>query len=475
MYLFPLEDLRRSGTAVRDARGWPSPSPPSGPDRRRASSAETSRRHHESEWKRAVHRDAGSWFDLEDVRDHYAGELFGADMARLWRNEPERALDLGRAAVAEVVAAAIAEWRRPGSPCAGLLTEALRDLRAGPGLGAGRLVGPAQGAVVHVGPGLGPGRRPDHRRGGQRARRPSGQRHRRNRSTAPCASSLHTAAHQVERVTRDVVVPARGGVSVHADSLFDGFRDLTYAYCFGPRSYELVTVDLLDASGTVLATTGYLPGGPARDLDPDVGLQARIEPADEGTWLLEISTRRFAEYVQVDVPGFVAADSWFHLPRGDPARPSSDPSPGPPRQPRGRVRALEFVDRRRRWAHEHRPASTYGIACCAGTLPHLALTVGCMAATSPAGTGRPRSLPAASSATGAGKGRPAGMAIREDEVGRLVEQSPDAVVVPAGNGMAIDLGDHAGAVAKVRRHVLRRLLIADIVGLAIAAVLEPDG
>ena len=154
------------------------------------------------------------------------------------------------------------------------------------------------------------------------------------------ALSLNTASLQVERVTHDLVVPARGGVSVHADSLFDGFRDLTYAYCFGPRSYELVTVDLLDGSGTVLASTGYLPGGPARDLDPDVGLQARIEPADEGTWLLQISTQRFAEYVHVDVPGFVAADSWFHLPPGGSRTTVIRPEPGPPREPRGRVRAL---------------------------------------------------------------------------------------------------------------------------------------
>ena len=39
--------------------------------------------------------------------------------------------------------------------------------------------------------------------------------------------------------------------------------------------------------------------------------------------------------------------------------------------------------------------------------------------------------------------------------------------------MAIDLGDHAGAVAKVRRHVLRRLLVADVLGLAAAALLGP--
>jgi hypothetical protein len=61
------------------------------------------------------------------------------------------------------------------------------------------------------------------------------------------------------------------------------------------------------------------------------------------------------------------------------------------------------------------------------------------------------------------------MAIREHEVKGLLEGRPDAVVVSDGNGLAIDLGDHAGAVAKVRRNVLRRLVLADIVGLAIAA------
>ncbi|HEY4927783.1 MAG TPA: sugar transferase [Acidimicrobiales bacterium] len=65
------------------------------------------------------------------------------------------------------------------------------------------------------------------------------------------------------------------------------------------------------------------------------------------------------------------------------------------------------------------------------------------------------------------------MAIREDEVKGLFESRPDAVVIPADDGLFIDLGDHAGAVAKVRRHVLRRLVLADIVGLATAALLGP--
>ena len=41
--------------------------------------------------------------------------LFGEDPALLRRHDPERALDLGRAAVAQVMAEAVAEWRRPAS------------------------------------------------------------------------------------------------------------------------------------------------------------------------------------------------------------------------------------------------------------------------------------------------------------------------------------------------------------------------
>ncbi len=76
------------------------------------------------------------------------------------------------------------------------------------------------------------------------------------------------------------------------------------------------------------------------------------------------------------------------------------------------------------------------------------------------------------STSGPGKGSPAGMAIREDEAKRLQDSRQDAVVVPVGSGLTIDLGDHAGA-DRVRRHMLRRLLVADVVGLAFAALLGP--
>jgi beta-mannosidase len=337
VFLFPLEDLRRAAPRfVSEGFAFSVPPERATVDEQFGGDLATRQ---ESEWKRAVHRDAGSWFDLEDVRDHYTDLFFAVDMAHLWRTDFERALDLGRAAMAEVIAAAVAEWRRPGSPCDGMLTIALRDLRAGPGWGlvdsSGRPKAPwyalARGAapvaVLATDEGL------------------NGLAfHLVNDTADPVGATLevalHTAIHRAEAASCPVVVPARGGIEVRAEALFDGFRDLTYSYCFGPRGYELVTADLVDPSGRILATTGYLPGGPARAMDPDVGLQAEVEPVDGGAWKLNISSRRFAQYVHVDVPGFVASDSWFHLAPGGTRSVLLRPEAGSALEPKGRLRAL---------------------------------------------------------------------------------------------------------------------------------------
>ena len=295
--------------------------------------------HREGWWKRGVHRDPGSWFDLEDVRDHYTAELFVVDVGALRRSHHERALDLGRAAMAVVVEAAVSEWRRAGSPCTGMLALALRDLRPGPGWGLVDSSGRPKSAWYALARGSGPVAllATDERVNGldlhlvnDTARDVSGT----------LVVTLHTAVHPVETVTHPVVVPARQGVTVRADSLFDGFRDLTYAYRFGPRAYELVTAELVDPDGGRVAAVEYLPGGPARPFDPDVGLQADLEPVDGTSWLLRVSARRFAQFVQVDVPDFVADDSWFHLPPGGERTVVLRRRSGPDREPKGRVRAV---------------------------------------------------------------------------------------------------------------------------------------
>ena len=337
VYLFPLEDFRRAGPRfVSEGLAF------SIPPERMAIAEDFGAdlyAHHESDWKRAVHRDAGSWFDLEDVRDHYVNSLFGVEVGGLWRTDHLRALDLGRAAMAEVVTAAAGEWRRADSPCEGMLSIAFRDLRAGPGWGlvdsAGRAKAPlfalarswAPIAVLATDEGV------------------NGLSFHVVNDTAEVVEArleigLHTAAHNVETASVPVVIDARGGTTIRAEAHFDGFRDLTYAYCFGPRGYELVTADLIDESDQVLARCAFLPGGPSRADDPDVGLQAEVEPADGGVWILRVSSLRFAQYVQIDVPGFVAGDSWFHLPPGGSRLVALRPEAGSDREPRGRVRSL---------------------------------------------------------------------------------------------------------------------------------------
>ncbi len=337
VHLRPLDDLRRASprfvseglafsnpperTTVEEAFGGPRPAG------------------HDPTWKQAVHHDTGGSWDLEDVRDHYSSLLFGEDMAELRRHDPERALDLGRAAVAHIMASAAAEWRRSASPCAGMLLVGLRDLRIGAGWGIvdalgrpkspwfalARLLQPVgvlvtdeglNGLVVHLV----------------------------NDRPAPIDGrlvvQLFSTEHRLEEVTSPVQIPARGSTELSADSLFDGFRDLAYAYRFGPRIYELVAVGLLGDDGQTIAGTEYLPGGLIRPLQHEIGLQAEVGSADGGAWTLSVTTRWFAQFVSIHVAGFRPTDSWFHLPPGGSRTIALVPEGAGTEEPRGQVRAL---------------------------------------------------------------------------------------------------------------------------------------
>jgi len=120
----------------------------------------------------------------------------------------------------------------------------------------------------------------------------------------------------VEEGTRAVEVPARGQVMVEAGALFDGFRDLSYAYRYGPPPYDVVAVSLCDGDGRVVSDLVHLPAGLERPLESDVGLTAAARAGEDGAWSLSVTTRRLAQWVVVEVPGFRPSDSWFHLAPG---------------------------------------------------------------------------------------------------------------------------------------------------------------
>ena len=265
------------------------------------------------DWKQAVPRDAGSSWDFEDVRDFYTHEIFEVEPTLVRYSEPARALDLGRAAVANVIAATFAEWRRPGSPCDGALVLSLRDLIPGAGWGLvdslGRIKAPmfalrnvlAPIAVTVTNEGL-----------------DGLALHVCNDPNEPIDTNLAVevfdrAGNLVLEATQRVHVEGRGSLTISLDSVLGRFRDVSYAYRFGPQVYDALRVTL----GAGLATQTYLIDAPWRAEQGDPGLSATARPKGDGQWEITVTSEQLAEWVALDVPGTQLSDSWFHLCPGE--------------------------------------------------------------------------------------------------------------------------------------------------------------
>ena len=264
-----------------------------------------------------VPRDAGADWDFEDVRDYYVERLFGIDPSELRTREPERYLALARVASGEAMLRTFAEWRRPGSTCRGGLVWFARDLWPGAGWGVIDSDGRPKAAYWYLKRACAPVAlfTADEGLNGLWI-------HAVNDTAEPIEANLHIAIYH-DGVLRDAVstgvsVPARGHHSVHADVLFNGFRDLTYAYRFGPPAHDVIAASLHDArTGRLRASACYFPGPLPAGQSGDVGLTVRPELGADG-YALVLATKRFAHAVAIDVEGFVPDDNYLNLEPGAP-------------------------------------------------------------------------------------------------------------------------------------------------------------
>ncbi|MGO9751188.1 MAG: glycosyl hydrolase 2 galactose-binding domain-containing protein [Solirubrobacteraceae bacterium] len=291
-------------------------------------------------WKRAAARDDDSTaWDFEEIAVHYVRELFGVDPFRVRYSDPERALDLVRAAVAELIGTVMSGWRRPSSTCAGALVLAWRDLWPGPGWGLIDALGRpkasyyalrralAPTAVRFSDDGLAGLRLTVYNDGPERLRGTA-----RIHVHADTGAELEIAEREVDLVGHDTDVFGTA-------TIFGGFRDLNNAYRFTPLRHDIVVADLLGQDGRRICQAVHLADGAARPRLPDVGLTARTQRVSDGSWCLTVSSRLFAQYVVIDVPGFRPSDSWFHLPPGESVQLALY-SDDDDRAPAGTVRAL---------------------------------------------------------------------------------------------------------------------------------------
>ncbi|WP_293810431.1 glycoside hydrolase family 2 protein [uncultured Bosea sp.] len=274
---------------------------------------------HHPDWKRGVPRDAGASWDFEDVRDHYLELLYGLDPARLRREDPERYFALSRATVPEVMEAAFAEWRRPGSPTSGALVWLLQDLRPGAGWG----VIASDGEPKSAWHGLARAFRPV-----QLALTDEGVNglalHALNERPEPLAAYLELTcwregATAVVQARREIALGPRGAMTLSAFDLIGRFFDITYAYRFGPPGHDVTSAVLRRArDGQVLAEAFHFPLGRGHE-QHRLGLAATLERDGEG-WNLVLSTQRFAQSVEIVDPHWRPVQNWFHLAPGEPRR-----------------------------------------------------------------------------------------------------------------------------------------------------------
>ena len=268
---------------------------------------------HGPAWKHGAPRDLGAGWDFDDVRDHYVEALYGVRADHLRAYDPARHLMLGRAAVAETMAAAFARWRSAGSVCRGALVFTLRDLRPGAGWGVlddcGRPKSGFHGlaavwqarSLLLTDEGL-------------------------NGVTLQVVNDpAEAVAGEVElKLFRDgqvlvaegrapVTVAGHSVTAVPAQALLEGFLDINWAYRFGPPVANVLWACWRNEQGDVLSERMMFLPTVAGLQAQDLGLSARAEAQADGSRRVTVSTQRAARGLHFEAEGWVADYEWFDL------------------------------------------------------------------------------------------------------------------------------------------------------------------
>jgi beta-mannosidase len=267
---------------------------------------------HHPGWKAGVPRDAGAGWDFDDVRDHYLRVLFELDPVALRSTDPERYLELSRAVSGEVMSEVFGEWRRRSSTCAGALVLWLTDLMPGAGWGVLDHRGEPKVPYHHLRRALAPVAvwSTDEGLAGIAA-------HVANDRPQPLRATLRIALYRdleirVDEAQRELELGPHDGCTLDVEQVLGRFVDVSWSYRFGPPAQDLIAISL-ERDGELLSQCFRLPAGrPSRRERPEqLGLTAAVQPLNERTAQLKVSSSRFAYGVRAVVPGFRADDDAF--------------------------------------------------------------------------------------------------------------------------------------------------------------------
>jgi beta-mannosidase len=210
--------------------------------------------------------------------------------------------------------ATFSEWRRPGSTCRGALVFWLKDFWDGAGWGVIDAGGMPKSVYFHLARVLQPATLvcTDEGLNGVFF-------HAINETPRALNVTLVVSLYRAGEIVvatgeRAVTLEPRTTTTFRADSLLGRFADSAYAYRFGPPGHDVVLGELR-AGVEVVARAFHFPLGRRFPQELDLGLTARFV-TQQGRPGVEVSTRRFAQCVSLDIPGHVPADDSFHLEPG---------------------------------------------------------------------------------------------------------------------------------------------------------------
>jgi beta-mannosidase len=265
-------------------------------------------------WDAHIPRDWGASQDFEQVRDHYVEDLYAVDAQELRARDPQHYLNLGRAAVAEMMEATFAEWRRAGSPTRGGLVWFFKDLWPSSGWGVLDWGGEPKSAWYAL----------------RRAFRPvqlvitdegvNGMMLHLVNETVEAIEAVVTleclkdGTTSVMRGQRAVILEPRNTVGFSDVELWGAFFDTTYAYRFGPPSHDVTIATLATPAGELLAQAFHFPLGRAAIAAPEA-MAVALEREGE-TWQLRLRAFSFTQSVRIEDDAFRPGDDWFHLAPG---------------------------------------------------------------------------------------------------------------------------------------------------------------
>lgn len=270
---------------------------------------------HDSGWRAGMPRDNAVAWDFGDVRDHYLEQRYGVHAQRLRTDDPERYLALSRSVSGEVVSAALAEMRRPGGATGAVLWW-LRDMVPGDGWGLIDAAGRVKPAWWHVRRALQPVAVlvTDEGLNGLLV-------HVVNDAPTALSTTLEVRRVRHDRVVElgatDLVVAPHEAQTVGAEAVLGGFRDLTWAYRFGPAGHDAVQVRLLDRSGERMADAWHWVSPPPAAASREVPALTAEAVADAHGLVVTLSASDLERGIVVEADGCTADDAWFDLAPGE--------------------------------------------------------------------------------------------------------------------------------------------------------------